>query len=111
MRTILLKSEDARKSRIDMLTAVYESISNFIVSSLHEKGQITFYDLLDEALRDKTLKFEGDLSWCLLHVKRDLEAKEIIKVTLGVGPSRTQTIKLVKKKRLYLGGSNRAGSR
>src|SRR4051812_23687772 len=102
MKITLSKSHDARSTAIVMPTALYESIRDFIITMLTEKEEITFYDLLDEAMNDKSIGLERDLSWYLLQVKRDLEAKDVIKVTLSAKPSLIQTIRLKKKKRAYL---------
>ncbi|MEO7990683.1 MAG: hypothetical protein ABI663_14140 [Chryseolinea sp.] len=81
---------------------VYVSISDFIISKLVENEEISFHTLLDEALQSKSLKFEGNLGWCLLRVKHDLEARGVIQIKMKAGTERSQIIKLKRKRRSIL---------
>jgi hypothetical protein len=78
---------------------VYASITNFIVSKLRDCDEVFFRDLLDEALESKSIKFNGEPGWCLIQVKRDLEARGMIIVNVGKDNTLSQTIKLNRKKR------------
>ncbi|WP_276371238.1 hypothetical protein [Chryseolinea sp. H1M3-3] len=98
MKTILLVDALGKRT-LSLSTPVYESIKEFILNVVKEKGEILFTELLDLAEQNKTLLYEGDMSWCFLVVKRDLEARGIIKVKVGLGPHREQLLSLNKKKR------------
>jgi len=101
MKTSLLNSK-GKPSSVKISTASYESMREFILSLLQEQQEVTFNTLLDAAFQDKTLKYEGDLSWCLIQVKRDLEVRGIIEINFDATSSRVQTVKLVKRKRKYM---------
>ena len=95
MRTTLIL--DWGNRTLSLSTPVYESIKEFILSTLSEKGEVTFVSLLEEAEQSNLVQFEGDNGWCFLAVKRDLEARGLIKVTIGLGKNRAQVISLNKK--------------
>lgn len=97
METVELTTRSGRRM-VSLRASVYQSIFDFIASTLTEHGEIDFHKLLDLAMQCKTLKFEGDKYWCLLQVKQDMEARGIISVKLGIGSRRVQKIKLLKKK-------------
>ncbi len=78
---------------------VYESISDFIISKLKENEEISFSNLLDDALKSESIKFEQNLGWCLLQVKHDLEARGVIRIKMKRGFSNSQSIRLKRKKR------------
>lgn len=98
MKTTLLADKRGRKT-VTISTQVYESVSDFILSMLKETGEITFTSLLEQASQNASLPVEGDMSWSFLKVKRDLEARGIIKVSIGLGPKRIQMISLNKKRK------------
>jgi hypothetical protein len=59
----------------------YEKIKSYILTSLESEKEITFYDLLAGAEKQQhLLVLGGNLSWYLLKVKQDLEAKRIIRM-------------------------------
>jgi hypothetical protein len=78
---------------------VYESISDFIISKLKGNEEISFNTLLDDALKNKSIKFEQNLGWCLLQVKHDLEARGVIRIKIKRGYANSQSIKLKRKGR------------
>jgi hypothetical protein len=96
MKTTLFVDKH-RKRTLTISTPVYESIKNFILHTIKQTNEVTFTYLLEQAAQNKTLQFEGNMSWCFLTVKRDLEARGIIKVSIGLGPRRIQTISMNKK--------------
>lgn len=76
----------------------YEMIHDLIFSTLRERGEVTFIELLDLVIQHKALNERSSAVWYFLTVKRDLEARGEIKVSMMPGPDRLQTITLVKKK-------------
>jgi hypothetical protein len=96
MKTILLGDRLGKKT-LSLSTAVYESIKESILSTLSKTTEISFMELLRH-MEDECVQFEGDRNWCVLVVKRDLEARGIIKVKISTGRSRGQVISLNKKK-------------
>jgi hypothetical protein len=101
MKTTLLERADGKKT-LSISTDVYDSIKDFILTVLAEKGEIPFIDLLAIASQNGSLRYEGNLNWCFLVVKRDLEARGIIYVTISGGRNRVQIISRSKKKRSVL---------
>jgi hypothetical protein len=101
MKRILFEDKVGNRT-ISLSTPVYEAVREFIMRVLMEKGEITFIELLNLAEQDSSLRLEGDVSWCFLVVKRDLAARGIIHVTIGLGRSRVQLISLSRKKRSTL---------
>jgi hypothetical protein len=104
MKISLLNSK-GKASSVRISTDSYESIRDFILLLLQQHQEVTFNLLLDEASRNNTLKYEGDLSWCLILVKRDLEARGVIEIKFDIASSRVQIVKLVKRKRTSMAKS------
>jgi hypothetical protein len=102
MKTILLVDALGKRT-LSLSTPVYESIKQFILAVVKEKNEVLFTDLLDQAEQDKSIVFEGDMGWCFLVVKRDLEARGIIKVKVGLGPRRAQVLSLNKSRKTIPG--------
>lgn len=59
-------------------------------------------ELLKHVEQDDRVQFEGDRNWCVLVVKRDLEARGIIKIKISTDLSRRQVITMNKKKSMLL---------
>jgi hypothetical protein len=98
MKSIKLLSNFSRKE-ISLREDVYQSISDFILSKIRESGEVSLDTLLDDALHNKSIKFEQNLGWCLLQVKGDLEARGIVSIEVKKGLPNRQSIKLKKKPR------------
>jgi hypothetical protein len=63
----------------------YEKIKSYILTLLDSEREITFYDLLASAEKEEQMMVFGrNLSWYLLKVKQDLEAKRIIRMKKSV---------------------------
>jgi|SRR6478609_9282770 len=67
-----------------LLKNQYEIISGFILRVLNSspENEISLNDLLELAHDKLDEQFHGDVSWFLLQVKQDLEARRIITTTL-----------------------------
>jgi hypothetical protein len=101
MKTILFQDALGKRT-LSLSTSVYESIKEFILTILTKRGEVTFMELLDAAAQNDCLRYEGELNWCFFVVKRDLDARGIIKVSMPLGRSRIQVIRLSRKKRSAL---------
>lgn len=97
METVLLRDRRGKKI-LSLSTSVYNSVKESILSALSETGEISFFDLLHRLEQNVSVQFKGDLNWCFLVVKRDLEARGIIKIAISSGRNRAQVISLNKKK-------------
>lgn len=94
-----LKSNYSKVSET-MRATTYAQIRDFIISLLQDGQEITFTELIEKAQADS--RFVGiafNLSWYILKVKQDLEAKKVISVRRAVGAARLQFISLNKTKR------------
>jgi hypothetical protein len=96
MKTILFTNKSRRRT-LTISTVVYDSMRDFILETVAENDGVTFTSLLDKATSRKDLLFEGNLSWTLLSVKRDLEVRGVINVKIGFGHERAQIITLKKQ--------------
>lgn len=66
------------KAGVNILLRRYEQIKEFVLRTLEENGAIT-YSLLDEmAVEQLKDSFDGKVSWYVVTVKLDLEARGII---------------------------------
>ncbi len=75
----------------------YIEVANKIISELESNrvGEIDLHQLIDQIRYTFSTGFNGNLDWYLLHVKQDMEARGIIKIS--VNRDCVQTITLKKK--------------
>ena len=76
---------------------VYELTREFILSFLYSGQEITLTELILKAQSDVRFNaIMASLSWYMLKVKQDLEAKKIIRIRRAEGTARLQYISLNK---------------
>ncbi len=66
------------KEGVNILRGKYESIKKFILKTIKEHGKITYSDLNDLAVEKLTASFDGKVTWYIVTVKLDLEARNSI---------------------------------
>ena len=66
------------KKGVNILKRRYDQIYNFILGKLKKRGEITFQELTDLAIKELSDGFDGKVTWYMVTVKLDLEAREII---------------------------------
>jgi hypothetical protein len=66
------------KAGVNILRRRYETIKDFIISTIKEYGTITYEDLNDLAIKKLSATFDGKITWYIVTVKLDLEARGII---------------------------------
>lgn len=66
------------KKGVNILKRRYDLIAEFIISTLRKKSEITFQNLTDLAEQKLANKFDGKITWYMVTVKLDLEARGII---------------------------------
>lgn len=102
---IELKRSGGKKGLV-LLKKHYDLLCTFILNTLRLHREMTLIELLDAADKKLNNKFSGDVSWILLHVKHDLEIKNLI--TLDYKSNCTQVISLkrnqIKKIGSFLNG-------
>jgi hypothetical protein len=81
------------KKGVMMSVTQYTAICDFILSVLKE-GEVTTYDLMERANAALFHRVHKDLSWHVLVVKLDLEARGIISSITRSVPHRVQVLRL-----------------
>lgn len=76
----------------------YEAMRDFIISVMEKENEILFNKLLEKAHQNFQTDFRGNVAWCLLTVKLDLEARGIITNTFNFRQKRLQLLKFKKNK-------------
>jgi hypothetical protein len=66
------------KKGVNILKRRYDQICKFILDKLEKRGDITFQELTDLAVKELSDSFDGKVIWYMVTVKLDLEAREII---------------------------------
>jgi hypothetical protein len=74
------------KKGVNILKRRYDIISDFIVKTIKKKKEITFAELKDIAEDTLANKFDGKITWYLVTIKLDLEARKIIERIPNTSP-------------------------
>ena len=74
------------KQGVNILKRKYEVIKDFILMTLENHGKMTFQDLTRLAKDKLSTSFDGKVTWYLVTVKLDLEARGIIKRVPNTSP-------------------------
>lgn len=82
------------KQGVNILKRRYDLISNFIIQSIKKKKEISFEELAELADEELSSSFDGKVTWYMVTVKLDLEARKIIERIPKTSP---QKLKLCKK--------------
>lgn len=69
----------AGKQGVHILQRRYDFIKDFIIRTIKIHGQISYSDLDDLAVKELSDSFDGKVTWYIVSVKLDLEARNIIK--------------------------------
>ncbi|MDN3689134.1 DUF6958 family protein [Cyclobacterium jeungdonense] len=81
------------KKGVNILKRRYDPIKNFIIETLQEYKEISFSELTDLAVAKLTDSFDGKVTWYVVSVKLDLEARNLIERIPKTSP---QKIRLTK---------------
>jgi hypothetical protein len=96
-RDMSILESNYTRTRDRIPRAVYELTREFILSFLNSGQEITLSELILKAQSDERFHdIMASLSWYLLKVKQDLEAKKIIRIRRAEGTARLQFISLNK---------------
>lgn len=93
---IQLLREDGRKGEF-LLKSQYDAWSLFILSTLDAEENLTLSDLLEKAHQKGSLASDNRTGWYVLQVKRDLEARGLLKVTPAPEQKHTFFLKLTRQ--------------
>lgn len=80
----------------------YERFREYILERLNERKEIGLQELIDEAITVFPAAFGDKVSWYLLMVKLDLEARGLIRVSIETRPRRIQVLSLPRRSRRNL---------
>ena len=78
------------KKGVNILKRRYDQICNFILDKLKKRGEITFQELNDLAVKELSGSFDGKVTWYMVTVKLDLEAREIIERVPKTSPHKVK---------------------
>lgn len=71
---------------VNILKRRYDTIKEFILDTIAEKGEITYSELNDMAVDKLATSFDGKVPWYVVSVKLDLEARNIIERIPNTSP-------------------------
>lgn len=94
--TILTLRPDGKKG-ILLLKHHYEQISDFILAAVHEHEHLTLNELLERGQQHLANSIESEVTWYLLQVKLDLEARGFIKAITPVYQKRLYLLKITRQ--------------
>jgi len=66
------------KKGVHILKRRYDFIKDYIIKTVKKHGEMTYQLLDDLANKDLTESFDGKVSWYIVSVKLDLEARDVI---------------------------------
>lgn len=76
------------KKGVNILQRRYGVIRKFIVETVEKAGEISYEELDNLAVRQLSDTFDGSVSWYIVSVKLDLEARGIIERIPKTSPHR-----------------------
>lgn len=86
---------DGRKG-IVMMKSHYDVLSTFVLSTLESEEEVSLNGLLDRAHKDLVDTLDSDISWHVLQVKLDLEARGYIRTVTPIYQRRFFLLKLTR---------------
>ena len=89
---ILTLHPDGKKG-VNILKRKYKIISDFIVKTVKECGEITYKELSELAVEQLSDSFDGKVVWYIVTVKLDLEARKIIERIPKTSPHKIKLCK------------------
>jgi hypothetical protein len=72
----------------------YRTLRDYILSAIRAEKEIVFQHLLEDAKKIFPVEFDGNVSWYLLMVKLDLEARGEIQAFINNRQERLQILRL-----------------
>ena len=78
MEEKILTLDPQGKKGVNILKRRYDLIKVYILNTIRKRGVISYEELDELAVRDLRDKFDGKVSWYVVTVKLDLEARKII---------------------------------
>lgn len=80
------------KKGVNILKRRYDIISDFILKTIKEHGEITYEEINDLAIEKLSGSFDGKIPWYVVTVKLDLEARNIIERIPKTSPHRVRMV-------------------
>ena len=86
----ILTLHPAGKKGVNILRRRYDTISSFLLDTVETKGEITYQELNDLAEEELTASFDGKISWYVVTIKLDLEARGILERVPKTSPHKVR---------------------
>ena len=80
------------KKGVNILRRRYDVIADYIIKTIKKEKEITYQDLDDQAKIELKDKFDGSISWYIVSVKLDLEARGVIERIPKTSPHKVRMI-------------------
>ncbi len=74
------------KTGVNILKRRYDTIKEFILKTIKEHGELTYQNLDKLAVQKLKKTFDGKISWYVVSVKLDLEARNLIERIPNTSP-------------------------
>ena len=81
------------KKGVNIALSKYEQIKTFILNTLQAHEEISFESLSAMAVANLTNNFDGKVTWYVVTVKLDLEARKLIERIPGTSPHQLRMTK------------------
>ncbi len=81
------------KRGVNISKGKYDVIKSAILASLRANEGMTFKDLTEDVARELEGRFDGSISWYVITVKLDLEARGVIERVPQMSPQRLRIVK------------------
>lgn len=91
--TIVTMHPDPDKDGVKIDRQKYEMMREAIVAALTEHGALPFMELTSKVRAQLLDEFEGSITWYLVTVKLDLEARGVIEREPGIRPQHLRLLK------------------
>ena len=94
----LLTWDPDKKRGVSLNQEEYDLVKEFIIQNLKGSKQVALIELLHKAKELLTQELGDETGWFIINVKRDLEARGLIRKSIQ-GPERLQMLSLVRGSR------------
>ena len=76
------------KKGVNILKRKYDTIKDFIIKTVKKQNEISFDELTKLASKELSGSFDGKVTWYIVTVKLDLEARNIIERIPNASPQK-----------------------
>lgn len=80
------------KQGVNISKDKYDAVREAIVNSLAARGEMGFWELVEQVRSTLEGRFDGSINWYVTTVKLDLEARGVVERLPGSGPQRLRLV-------------------